>query len=336
MRQKIYRQGLKVLKASIAVVSNRQSLLLSFPLDLEVKSLLTDFKEVVETSFPADPDGGISITEIPGAKPSFKFAGRQAIFRGPFMNLTRRASDPRYTLWGNQGFFYRFTLYLLEKNHRIWSFHACALFDHSKNILYIVAGGAGSGKTVYLLNGIEKGLEVFSTETVHFAFQGKRVVWFMGSLADNVRVETLRRHFPRFPPSPISPDPEVPWLGKIALDLHRFRCQEERLIDPETVILLPRVEEGQRHFELTPLKSPSRAVQVLFANISQKLAETVLLYDVLPVPGLDNPELAEARRRAVERLVQSRNTRLIASVLSSPETCWGDLLADRTKKRRKK
>lgn len=322
-----YRQGIRILEASLAIVSNQKSLLLSFPLPVAVESLLTDFKDVKKTPFPADPDGRIIVQEIPGVKPFYKLRGKTAIFGGPFTRLDRQASDPRYSLWGNQGFLYRFGLYLLEKKHRLWSLHACALFDRKKYRLYVIAGGAGSGKTVFLLSGLEKGLELFSTETVHFTLARSQVIWFMGSLIDNVRLENLRHHFPRFLPHSVASKPNLSWLGKVAVNLSSYRCREEKLTDPETVILLPHVEAGRRSFQLIPLPSPARAAHALFANITEKLAETTLLYDCLPVPGLDSTDLAAARLKAVEKLVRSKKTHLIASVFSSPEQGWGDWLS---------
>ncbi len=324
----MHRQGLRILKASIGVVSNRESLLLSFPLPLEVKSLLTDFRELQNIPYPADPDGRISIYEMTGVKPSCRISGQRAVFRGPFISLTRRASDLRYSFWGNQGFLYRFVLYLLEKNHQVYSLHACGLFQAEKNRLYVVAGGAGSGKTVYLLSGLEKGLKLFSTETVHFTFARRRVVWFMGSLVDNVRMETLRRHFRRFLPSALSLSSAARCQEKIAVDLSAHKCPLDALEDPEVVILFPRIEEGRDSFFLSPMENPARAAQALFDNISEKLAETVVLYDKIPVPGLDNSDLARARLRAAEKLARWSRTRLVASVLSSPSRCWGDLLSE--------
>jgi len=331
-----YSQGLKILKAKVAVFSNEPSLLLAFPLRVEVPSLLTDFREVVRIPTPAHPDGSIHVWEAPTSRPLYRLVGSRALFRGPFVNLTHRSSDPRFSLWGNLGFLYRFALYLLEKKHRIWNLHACALFDRPKDRLYVVAGGAGSGKTIFLLSGLERGLELFSTETVHFTHNGGRFRWFMGSLIDNVRTETLQRYFPHFWPPRWARNELASWIGKIAIDLSSYQCPRKTLIDPEVVILLPRVEAGRRSWELTPLTNPCRAARAVFDNISQKLAETVLLYDVLPVTGIDSIGLARARWQAVEKLVGSEKTRLVASVLSSPRHCWGNLLSYRPLPRRGK
>jgi len=195
----VYIKGIKILEATIGIESNKEELLPRFPMKQEVKSLLTDFRDVVEIPYSNSADGYISIEDLE-EKPSYEYRGEKARFRGPFLRLTQEASDLRFSLWGNQGFLYRFTLYLLEKKHNIYNFHACALYHEEKSELYVVIGGAGSGKTVYLLSGLEKGLKLFSTETVHFCIANDELTWLMGSLFDNVRWGTLIHDFPQFIP----------------------------------------------------------------------------------------------------------------------------------------
>jgi hypothetical protein len=326
LKEKAFKIGLKILKVNVAVSSNRKSLLPSFPLPIEVKSLLTDFRAVEKMAYPAEADGSISITEIPDEGPYYRLSGTKACFRGPFAELGRKASDLRFSLWGNQGFLYRFTLFLLERKHRIYNLHASALYQAEKNRLFIIAGGAGSGKTAFLLSGLEQGLALFSTETVHFKKEGSRFCWYLGSLVDNVRVGTFRHHFPRFlsPSSAFGLDDE--WQKKIAVDLASYQHREETLVNPEAVILFPRIEEGRDDFAIYPMEDPRKASQALFDNISQKLTESCLLYDSLPLPGLDRPELALARLETARELVRHKNTALCATVLSGPRQCWGDLL----------
>ena len=55
----MYRKGLKILETTIGIESNREELLPSFPLKTEVKSLLTDFKEVKGIPYSLDLDGNI-------------------------------------------------------------------------------------------------------------------------------------------------------------------------------------------------------------------------------------------------------------------------------------
>ena len=325
-KKPMYQTGLQILKATVGIRSNARDLLPKFPLQIEVKSLLTDFRGMTEIPYSRKLDGQIVLENKPSAA-FFKRSKMKAVFRGPLRKLEGQASDLRYSLWGNQGFLYRFILYLLEERHHIYSLHACGLYDEKRNLLYIAAGGAGSGKTVYLLSGIAKGLKLFSTETVAYECRGKKITWFKGSLIDNVRLGTLVHDFPQFLPRLDRPSsPGHDWQKKIALDLSSHQCSQDTLIQPDVVILFPRIEEGRKGFLSTLFEDKRPAAKAVFDNLSQKIAETTILYDRLTVCGLDNAGLAEARLRSACQLVENGSVVKMASVLSGPADCWGHLL----------
>jgi len=322
----VQRTAVKILKARIGIESNAEDLLPSFPLTIEVKSLLTDFMDVGRISYSEKLDGCISIHESDDTL-SCEFLGDRVIFKGPIRKLFREASDLRFSLWGNQGFLYRYSLYLLEKKHRIYNLHACALYSQEKDHLYVVIGGAGSGKTVYLLSGLIKGLRLFSTETVHFRIDKNTISWFMGSLVDNVRLGTLMHNFPQFLRYIDTQETDDEWQKKIALDLSSYKNDSQKLTDPSAVtILFPRIEEGRKGFILRPITDKRKAVKALFDNVTQKLAETVILYDKLPVLGFDEESMAQKRLLTAGQLVQHKSVIQTASVLSNPNECWGRLL----------
>jgi len=326
MSEMVFRTGVRILEATVALASNRKSLLPALPPPLEVKSLLTDFAAVEEIPYSSRADGRISVKEKPGVNPSYHISGTRVAFSGPFVELTREATDLRYSLWGNQGFLYRFCLMLLELRHRIFSLHACALYQPQRHRLFVVAGGAGSGKTVFLLSGLERRMALFSTETVHFRKVRNRFHWFKGSLVDNVRIGTLRSHFPGFLAGASGLSSEAEGQSKIAVDLSSFGWPGNRLIDPETVILFPRIEEGREEFIILPHGHQIQTAKAVFDNLAEKIAQSIVLFDRLPVLGLDRPDLAEARWRTGEALARNPKTIFCASVLASPRCCWGDLL----------
>jgi len=277
---------------------------------------------VEQISYKKGLDGYISVEDVEGDL-TYKFHDNGVIFKGPFSRLQKEASDPRHTLWGNQGFLYRYALYLLEKKHNIYNFHACALYQEDMDTLFVIIGGAGSGKTVYLLSGLEKGLRLFSTETVHFRIVGNNIIWHMGSVVDNVRYGTLMYDFPRFLPQGDVPGPQSIWQKKIAIDLSSFCAQKESIKNPQAIhILFPRVEKGFERPLWNPVKNTSKAEKILFDNITQKVAETTLLYDKLTILGLDETDLANARLRSVKELASHQTVTEISSVLSDPKNCW--------------
>ncbi len=314
------------MEATIGIESNREELLPSLPFKTEVKSLLTDFMAVTEIPYSDSLDGYISIQDSQ-AKSTYQWSEDTVKFKGPFFQMSQDFSDLRFSFWGNQGLLYRYVLYLLEKKHKIYNLHACALYQEENDELYVITGGTGSGKTVYLLSGLAKGAKLFSTETVHFRICGDEATWFMGSLLDNVRWETLIHNFPQFLPDPETPQKGEKWQEKIVLDLSCFRTNSKKLTNPRSIIILfPRIEEGRKGFVLSPIEDKRKAAKALFDNISQKLTETVVLYDSLPVLGMEKKELAAARLEASYHLIDHPSLTLIASVLSNPLECWGNFL----------
>ena len=321
------RSGIQILEATIGVEAGTRSLFPRLPPPVEVPSLLTDFREVREIPCPARPDGRIVLMGTRSKQAEYVRCGRKAVFRGPLLELEKKASDPRFSLWGNQGFLYRFVLHLLESRHRIFSFHAAGLYEERANRLFVVAGGAGSGKTVYLLNGIRKGLSLFSTETVHFRFENEGLTWMKGSLVDNIRLGSLIYDFHEFcPPELAGITGDAVWRNKIAIDLSARQSTQDRLVDPRLVLIFPRIEEGRPGCLARPMADPDLAAKSVFDNLSQKIAESVVLYDCLPVPGFDTAALAGARLKAARTLVGHGTVARIASVLSNPAECWGDLM----------
>ncbi len=323
----LHRTGAQILEATVGLESNSRTLLPRFPPPVEVPSLLTDFREVREIPYPVRPDGRIVLAQTRSGPAAYSLSGRTAVFHGPFLDLERKTSDIRFSLWGNQGFLYRFVLYLLESRHGIFSFHAAGLYDERADRLFVVAGGAGSGKTVYLLSGLAKGLSLFSTETVHFRFEAGGLTWFKGSLIDNIRLGTLVHDFPEFCPRELGGiRGDAVWRNKIALDLSARQSSRDKLVQPSLVLVFPHIEEGRPGFLAHPLDDPNTAAKSVFDNLSQKIAETVVLYDRLPVPGFDNAALAGKRLKASQALVKHGSVERIAAVLSNPAECWGDLM----------
>jgi hypothetical protein len=322
----MYKKAVRILRATVGITSNHRPHLPVLPFPLEVKSLHTDFKEVEEVSWDQGPfDGTISIEES-RQRPELSRIGESLRFSGPLASLEAEATDLRFSFWGNQGLLYRFILSLLEKKHGIYNLHACALFDEDNNRLYVVMGGAGSGKTVYLLSGLERNLTLFSTETVHFQIKGSDVSWFKGSLADNVRLGNLIVNFPRFLPEGPAPATEKAWQKKMALDLSSYQTGSDILKNPDVFFILPHIEEGRKGFISDTISEHQKSGKSVFDNLSSKIAESFILYDHIPVLGFDEEELARRRFETANILVSHFSLRSTLSVLSNPNECWGPLL----------
>jgi hypothetical protein len=93
------------------------------------------------------------------------------------------------------------------------------------------------------------------------------------------------------------------WATKIAVDLTHVATAEDVLVNPRLEVLFPRVERGCGDALITPVKDPRVVARLLYENLSEKIAQSFLLYDQIPVGSFDSPERALRRGEFVSALV---------------------------------
>lgn len=328
----LYRRAVRIVRARLGLTSNNRELIerSEYFADRVPQSLLTDYHRVQEIPWDGTPgavDAEVRVLDVPGLPPEIISGADGVVATGDWTALEAAASDRRYTLFGNLGFLFRYALHVLERQHAIWSFHASAMVDH-RGVLWLIPGGAGAGKTVFLLAGLERGWTVFSTEMTHFRLTEGGYEFYKGALFDNVRLGTLVEDFPAVPGRlglrlPPVPDP---WGVKVALDLGHVQTPEDVLRDPPLRIVHPKVESGRARAVVTPIGRRERLVKLLFDSASEKHGSTVLLYDRLPLPSLDTADLARRRLAAMEALVDRARVEGAHSTLCGARTCLEGLL----------
>jgi len=116
------------------------------------------------------------------------------------------------------------------------------------------------------------------------------------------------------------------WGKKIPLGLHRFQTRADKLVDPKVIIILPRVEEGRKTYYSQQEKDTRKTSRVLFENVSEKIGQSVLLYETVPFVCLDRPQAAQKRVEAIMALLAHKSLRKTVSIVSGPEDCWKNLL----------
>jgi hypothetical protein len=326
------RRAIQIVRARLGLVSNRRELITrsEYFADRVPQSLLTDYHRVDEIPWDGAPsavDAEVRILDVPGLAPSITRAPGAVLAAGDWTALEAANSDRRYSLFGNLGLLFRYTIHVLEQRHAIWSFHASAMVD-DKGDLWLIPGSAGAGKTVFLLEGLTRGWTIFSTEMTHVRLTDGGYEFHKGSLFDNVRVGTLRYDFPAaadrlglaLPPA------SDPWGTKIALDLGHVQTPADVLLSPSLRIVHPKVESGRDRAVVTRLDRREKLVRLLFDSATEKQAGTVLLYDRLPVGSLDTPELMGRRLSAMQALVDRATIKSARSTLCGARNCLEGLL----------
>jgi hypothetical protein len=333
MTMNLQRRAIQIVHARLGLVSNNPALLTraEYFSDRVPQSLLTDYHRVADVPWDGAPtgvDAEIHIVDTPGLEPTIAVKPRRVLAVGDWTALEASNSDRRYSLFGNLCFLFRYTIHALERYHDTWSFHASAMVDR-KGDLWLIPGGAGAGKTVFLLEGLTRGWTIFSTEMTHLRLTEGGYEFYKGSLFDNIRLGTLLYDFPGVlerlgtpTPSPASD----PWGVKITLDLGRAQTPSDVLMSPSLRIVSPKVESGRDRVVVTRIDRREKLVKLLFDDATEKHGGAVLLYDRLPVPSLDTPELMGRRLGAMRQLVERATIKSARSTLCGARNCLEGLL----------
>lgn len=262
---------MKVLDVVVALYANtdliRKGNYFSFT---DVESLHSDFQAIEDIVTDVPVDGTLIILDMPCA-PEVHAAGDTVVVRGPFGQLEEAMSDKRYTLLGNQGLLYRFLLYQLEKKYGIYSFHANALYQRERNELFVVFGGAASGKSPALMAGICNGLEVVGTELVHFRLSGQGYTFYPSSCMDNIRPSCVWEDFPELLGKLDVPDPHEfsSPSSKYLLDMQAFKTRGP-IANPRLRLIIPKVEAGRSPVISDKIFDDGAKTKALFDNLSEK------------------------------------------------------------------
>ena len=331
----LHRRAIRIVRTRLGLVSNNRELLTrsEYFADRVPQSLLTDYHRIEDVPWdgampgPLGVDAEIRILDTPGLDPAITLEPDRVLAVGDWTALEAANSDRRYSLFGNLGFLFRYAIHALERYHDTWSFHASAMVD-DKGDLWLIPGGAGAGKTVFLLEGLQRGWTIFSTEMTHLRLTDGGYEFYKGSLFDNIRLGTLLYDFPAvvdrlgltLPPSP------DPWGSKIALDLGHVQTPADVLMSPSLRIVSPKVESGRDRAVVTRLDRREKLVKLLFDNASEKHGGTVLLYDRLPLPSLDTQALMAGRLRAMHGLVDRATIKSARSTLCGARNCLEGLV----------
>ncbi|MCY4438275.1 MAG: hypothetical protein OXE05_13205 [Chloroflexi bacterium] len=326
------RRAVRVLQARFGLVSNNRQLISNpefFESRTVIQSLVTNVHEVPEIPYAEPLDARMFILDVPQASPYVHVGTDEIIAVADFSALEAACSDRRCSLFGNLGLFFRFALVVLERRFNIFSFHASALYLPEQNELMLVVGGAGAGKTVFLLEGLRRGYQVFSTEMTHLEFRGSNVVFHKGSLVDNIRQGNFVHDFPEAVErlDLDLPDVKNVWAHKLAVDLAPVAPEFDEIVNPRLSLLFPKIESGRETAVVSDVAPGPKMVKLLFDNASEKIGGTGLLYDRIPIASTDAPDIAAKRLDGMNRLVHDHTALIIRAkdTLAGTHNCMEGL-----------
>ncbi|MGQ9584542.1 MAG: hypothetical protein ACUVXG_03990 [Anaerolineae bacterium] len=325
-RQSYFTRGLHILGLRYGLASNNANLILNpeFYEPGEIQSQITNYCDFDFIPYTGEMDAYLTFVDVPGRHPEVLVRERDVVALGDWGRLDTEKHDRRYTLMGNMGLFFRFCLATQER-HGIYSLHASAVYRPDRDELMVIVGKSGAGKTVYLLEGILRGWQIFSTEMTYFRLTPGGVVFYRGALLDNIRVGNFVYDYPQAAEilGLKLPDVEDPWEAKISVPMGRVTTESAELWNPRLTFLFPRIESGREGAVVTEVKRPLGLIKALFDSAAEKIGGTFLLYEEVPVPGLDTPELVNARLEAMRKLVEAPKWQIVQAknILAGSKSC---------------
>lgn len=245
--------------------------------------------------------GNVYLIDSAAADPSIHFGSNCLTVIAPLRQWERMVTNRQYTLLGNQGVVFRYMLVCLEDMRQIHSFHATALYAPRSNHLIIGLGRSGSGKSVMLLEGLAKGLQVFATELVHFSTEGGKLVFYRGSCSDNIWVHNLVHDFSNVADGLVDMElvRALPMDSKIALNLRSLHSERVIVSEPTITLVFPRLESNRTTLAVNVLNDLQAVRLALFQNASEKIATPQILYDTFVVPSQDTLSRSQARWKSL-------------------------------------
>jgi hypothetical protein len=294
-----YKRGITILGISHGFASNVRAPIHN-PIYFEpgeIFSQITNWEGIEEIEYTHEMGSHCLILDDSDEPFEVRREDNHLFVQGNITQLEREVKDRRWTLLGNVG---------------LWVRHALAIQE-------------GSGKTVFLLEAISRGYQIFSTEMTYWGVFPGGIRFYRGAQFDNILAGTLLYDFPTVADRLEIDHPQVddPWDHKISVDMRRLSTAKAEIDNPKLTFVFPKIEKGIKEAMVSEITDQNELARRLFLSASEKISGTFRLYDEYPVQGIDTAELAADRRGAILDLVAADRWEIkgAKSTLAGPDNC---------------
>jgi hypothetical protein len=290
----------------------------------DVQSLLTNYYTVVEAPAEAPADAEIVILDVPHQPLNVHVTPRHLWISGDLSALEQTVIDRRYSIFGNMGLFFRYSLAALQRFHGIVSMHASSFYHPERNELLIVGGGSGAGKSVYLFEGLREGYQVFTAEMTFFRHDQAGIHFYKGALHDNVWTGSIQGEYADLIRDKLGVqhlEQRQTFLSKAVIDLTPAATAQDVISNPKVLMLISRLEQDRPTCSVTPINDPHTAACRVYEVASEKLQSGYVLYERYAAPNVDDADLQAHRFDLCLKFVQGAWLRGVRKVVAGNRNC---------------
>jgi hypothetical protein len=328
MTMPLYRRRIQIIDAIFEIVTNAEWLIRAEEYfgPNDVQSLLTNYYTVIDVpAGDARPNSAeVYLMDVAGQPLSIRAEADRLWVAGDLTALEREVYDRRYSIFGNMGLFFRYSLAVLQRKHGIVSMHASSFYHPEKHELLVVGGGSGAGKSVYLFEGLKEGYQVFTAEMTFFTIGEGGIRLYKGALHDNVWTGSIKGEYADLIRDRLgitSLEQRQNFLAKAVVDLTPVATAQDVIENPTILMLLSRIEQDRQTCTVTPIKDKLTAAAKVYEVASEKLQPGFILYERVPAPTVDDDQLAAERLALCQAFVSGSWMRDVRKVVAGPTNC---------------
>jgi hypothetical protein len=324
----LFERRVQIIESTFRIVTNAPWLVTAEEYfgPYDVQSLLTNYHTVIDIASddPRPDTAQVFVLDVPGLPLRARPDPGELWIAGDLGALEQQVYDRRYSIFGNMGLFFRYSLAALQRSRGIVSMHASSFYHAARNELLIVGGGTGAGKSVYLFEGLKEGYQVFTAEMTFFSIGADGITFYKGALHDNVWTGSIQGEYADLIRERIGVthlEQRQGFLAKAVVDLTPVATEADTLRNPSVLMLLSRIEQDRATCSVSPLADVPTAAAKIFEVASEKLQPGYVLYERFAAPPVDDPELAARRLALCHDFVSGPWMRGVRKVVAGPANC---------------
>ena len=241
-------------------------------------------------------------------KTSYEIKQNTFIINTNLNNIILNDYNHQFSIFGNKGIIQKYILHILEKKYNRIVLHGCSLINDNNDVI-IGLGGSGSGKSVLINIGLQRGWKLISTEQTII---DKKMNIYKGNVYDNVSPLSQELISSKLPKAKIFSNKRLiePLGQKIFVDMNPYVISTDKIkIDLEKLNII--VVNFNGNDNIRDIEDTDYLLRVLQISSSEKISfPAIIANELVDFQYLGSSKLRES---IIDKLIENKSKRIILS-----------------------